>query len=64
MHVQVAVLDACVLFQGRLTNLLLHIAEAKAFEPVSPDAIHAEWMRDVRAQMDIPPIDRITAVSL
>ena len=50
----VAVLDACVLFQGRLTNLLLHLAEAKAFEPIWSDDIHAEWMRNLHSSMGIP----------
>lgn len=55
MPVPVATLDACILFQGRLTNLLLHLAEAKAFEPVWSDDIHAEWMRNLDASMGIPP---------
>jgi hypothetical protein len=50
----VAVLDGCVLFQGRLTNLLLHLAEAKAFEPIWSDDIHAEWMRNLHFSMSIP----------
>lgn len=54
----VAVLDACVLFQGAVTNLLLHLAEAKAFEPIWSDDIHAEWMRNLNASMGIP-IDKI-----
>jgi hypothetical protein len=48
-----AVLDACILFQGRLTNLLLHLAEAKAFEPIWSDDIHAEWMTNLHASMGI-----------
>ena len=58
MPVPVAVLDACVLFQGRLTNLLLHLAEAKAFEPIWSDDIHAEWMRNLHSGMGIP-VDKI-----
>ncbi len=54
----VAVLDACVLFQGRLTDLLLHLAEAKAFEPIWSDDIHAEWMRNLHSDMGIP-LDKI-----
>lgn len=45
----VAVLDACILFQGRLTNLLLWLAEQGAFEPIWSDEIHAEWMRNLAA---------------
>ena len=58
MAVPVATLDACILFQGRLTNLLLHLAEAKAFEPIWSDDIHAEWMMNLHASMGIPR-DRI-----
>jgi PIN domain len=54
----VAVLDACVLFQGRLTNLLLHLAEAKAFAPLWSDDIHVEWMRNLHSRVGIP-IDKI-----
>jgi PIN domain len=54
----VATLDACILFQGRLTNVLLHLAEAKAFEPIWSDDIHAEWMTNLHASMGIPR-DRI-----
>jgi predicted nucleic acid-binding protein len=50
----VATLDACILFQGRLTNLLLHLAEARAFEPIWSDDIHAEWMTNLHASMGIP----------
>jgi predicted nucleic acid-binding protein len=52
--VPVAVLDACILFQGRLTNLLLHLAEASSFEPIWSDDIHAEWMRNLHSSMGIP----------
>jgi hypothetical protein len=58
LPVPVATLDACVLFQGRLTNLLLHLADANAFEPIWSDDIHAEWMRNLHAGMGIP-IDKI-----
>jgi predicted nucleic acid-binding protein len=50
----VATLDACVLFQGWLTDLLLCLAEAKAFEPIWSDEIHAEWMRNLHSRMGIP----------
>jgi hypothetical protein len=41
-----------------LTNLLLHLAEAKAFEPIWSDDIHSEWMRNLDAKIGIP-IDKI-----
>jgi predicted nucleic acid-binding protein len=42
-----AVLDACVLFQGRLTNLLLWLAAERAFEPIWSAEIHDEWTRNL-----------------
>lgn len=38
-----------MLFQGRLTNLLLWLAEARAFEPVWSAEIHEEWSRNLAA---------------
>ncbi len=38
-----------MLFQGRLTNLLLWPAEARAFEPVWSAEIHEEWSRNLAA---------------
>lgn len=58
MQAIVATLDACVLFQGRLADLLLNLAEAGAFEPVWSDAIHAEWMKNLGMRFGIPA-DRI-----
>ncbi|MGY4799840.1 PIN domain-containing protein [Teichococcus aerofrigidensis] len=55
---EVAVLDACILFQGKLTDLLLCLAEAKAFEPVWSDEIHLEWKRNLALSMSIP-MDKI-----
>jgi predicted nucleic acid-binding protein len=54
MAMPVVVLDACVLFQGKLTNLLLNLAEAKAFEPIWSEDIHTEWMGNLAANMAIP----------
>ncbi len=51
---ETAVLDACILFQGKLTNLLLHLAEGGAFDPVWSPAIHDEWTRNLLRVMDIP----------
>lgn len=59
MPAPVVAVDACILFQDRLTNLLLHLAEANAFEPVWSDEIHAEWMRNLHARMGIP-VEKIT----
>jgi predicted nucleic acid-binding protein len=58
MQAIIATLDACVLFQGRLTDLLLNLAEAGGFEPVWSDAIHEEWMRNLSVRFGIPA-DRI-----
>jgi len=46
---EAAVLDACVLFQGKLTNFLLWLAEHGAFDPVWSDEIHDEWTRNLRS---------------
>ncbi|WP_207461390.1 PIN domain-containing protein [Azospirillum sp. SYSU D00513] len=48
------VIDACVLFQGKLTDFLLCLAEANAFEPVWSDAIHEEWTGNLHARYGIP----------
>jgi len=50
----IATLDACILFQGLLTDLLLCLADANAFEPVWSDDIHLEWMRNLHASRGIP----------
>ena len=48
-----AVLDACVLFRGMLTDFLLCLAEAGNFDPVWSDAIHVEWMRSLHERRHI-----------
>jgi hypothetical protein len=53
---ETAVLDACVLFQGKLTNLLLWLAEQGAFDPVWSDTISADMMR--------PPYDQTQYLEL
>lgn len=50
----VAVLDACVLFQGTLTDFLLNLADHGAFEPVWSAEIHREWMGNLHAKRGIP----------
>jgi hypothetical protein len=50
----VAVLDACVLFRGRLTDFLLRLAEAGLFEPVWSAEIEAEWVRALHRRRGIP----------
>lgn len=45
---EAAVLDACILFRGVLTDLLLCLAEAGCFDPVWSDEIHSEWERNLR----------------
>jgi|SRR5579859_3065280 len=52
---ETAVLDACILFQGKLTNFLLHLAEHGVFDSVWSTAIHEEWARNLLRVMDIPP---------
>lgn len=53
---QVATLDANVLYMGTLTNLLLWIAIHKAFEPTWSDFIEAEWVRNLSKRI---PADRV-----
>lgn len=53
----VAALDACVLYRGMLTDLLLRIASQGAFEPVWSNEIHAEWSRNLASRL---PEDKIT----
>lgn len=55
---EVAVIDACVLFKGKVTDFLLRLAQAGAFEPVWSLIIHDEWMRNLHARMQIP-MDRL-----
>jgi len=53
-----AVLDACVLFRGMLTDFLLCLAEAGCFVPIWSDQIHAEWTRNLLPRPGMS-IDRI-----
>jgi len=50
----IAVLDASVLFRGGVRDFLLWLAEAGAFSPVWSNMIHEEWMRNRRAKFDDP----------
>jgi predicted nucleic acid-binding protein len=52
-----AALDACVLYKGMLTDLLLWIAAQGAFDPVWSDEIHDEWSRNLAGRL---PEDRIS----
>jgi hypothetical protein len=52
--VEVAVLDACVLFRGGVRDFLLWVAEARAFSPVWSNQIHEEWMRSRRDKFGDP----------
>ncbi|WP_431267900.1 PIN domain-containing protein [Dankookia sp. P2] len=49
-----AVLDACILFRGRLTDFLLRLAEAGLFDPAWSGAIEAEWMRALQRRRGVP----------
>jgi hypothetical protein len=51
-------IDACVLVGGRVTNLLLYLADSGAFQPVWSDEIHAEWMRALDTKLGIS-LDKI-----
>jgi len=45
----VAVLDACVLYPPSLRDLLMWLATVRIYEPRFTEEIHAEWMRNVLA---------------
>jgi predicted nucleic acid-binding protein len=47
---EIAVLDACVLFKNGVRDFLLWLAEAGTFSPVWSDIIHKEWMRNRHAE--------------
>jgi hypothetical protein len=49
----IAVLDACVLYRGRLTDFLLRLAEAGLFDPAWSAGIEAEWMRALQRRRGI-----------
>lgn len=46
---EIAVLDACVLYPPSLRELLMWLAAARLFAPRLTDEIHAEWIRNVLA---------------
>jgi predicted nucleic acid-binding protein len=50
----IAVLDASVLFRGGVRDFLLWLAEAGAFSPVWSNMIHEEWMRNRHAKFGDP----------
>lgn len=50
-----AVLDACVLFRGRLADFLLRLAAAGLFDPAWSAAIEAEWRGALQRRRGIPP---------
>ena len=57
--VELAVLDAPVLVRGVLTMVLLHVAEAGAFDPVWSDQIHIDWARELQRLHPDMPVDRL-----
>jgi PIN domain len=57
--IELAVLDAPVLARGTLTLLLLHLAEAGAFDPVWSDQIHTDWTREVQRLRPDVPVERL-----
>lgn len=52
----IVTLDACILYRGMLTDLLLWIALQRAFEPTWSDEIHDEWCRNLANRL---PKDKI-----
>jgi hypothetical protein len=53
--IELAVLDAPVLARGGVTEFLLRLVDAGAFDPVWSDQIHGDWMQGLaRAHPNIP----------
>jgi hypothetical protein len=57
--VELAVLDAPVLARGILTQFLLHLADAGAFDPVWSDQIHTDWARELQRFRPDMPMERL-----
>jgi hypothetical protein len=57
--IELAVLDAPVLVRGMQTMVLLHFAEAGAFDPVWSDQIHADWARELQRLHPAIAVDRL-----
>jgi hypothetical protein len=57
--IDLAVLDAPVLTRGVLTMLLLHLADAGAFDPVWSDQIHIDWVRELQRLRPEMPAERL-----
>lgn len=49
-------LDACVLYQGKVTDFLLCLAEAGLFDPVWSERIQDEWTRNLATKL---PADKV-----
>jgi len=45
--INVAVLDACVLYSASLRDFLLQLGYAKLFRPVWTEIIHEEWIQSL-----------------
>jgi hypothetical protein len=52
----IAILDACLLYSGRLRSLLMHLARTDILWARWKEAIHEEWMRSV--QKGYPDVTR------
>ena len=50
----IAVLDACVLYRGTVTDFLLNAAEQGVFEPIWSQQIADEWTRNLVLRTQIP----------
>lgn len=58
-----AVLDACVLYRGLLTDVMLNLADAGLFEPIWSLLIRDEWKRNLASRLPQQAIDsRATAM--
>jgi 23S rRNA C2498 (ribose-2'-O)-methylase RlmM len=50
MRIQVAVLDACVLYPPALRDLFMWLAVDMVYQPRWTNQIHDEWIRNVKKE--------------
>ncbi len=58
---RIATLDACILYQGVLTDLLLWISAEGAVDPIWSPLITLEWTRNLSERLDATKVQRRAA---
>ncbi|MEP6754276.1 MAG: PIN domain-containing protein [Chthonomonadales bacterium] len=59
-----AVLDACVIYPPSLRDLLMRVAARGLYRPHFTEAIHTEWIRNVKANNPEITLDRLDRTRL